>query len=70
MCVESGVCQSVCLSGGVSYTPVTLNSFSLRSAEWAENGRLPENVEQVRSSGRPSLFSKFLLRSVSSYYIQ
>ena len=38
-----------------SYTPVTPNSFSQDLSERAENGMLPENVEQVQSSGRPSL---------------
>ena len=46
-------------------TPVTPNSFSQR----AENGMLPENFEHVQSYGRPSPFSKFILRSVSSHTV-
>ena len=40
----------------VSYTQVTPNSFSLRPSEQAENGTLPDNFEQVQSSGRPVSF--------------
>ena len=49
--------------------PVTPNSFSLRPSERAENGMLPENFEEVQISGRPSLFSKFILRSVSLHTV-
>ena len=33
-------------------------------------GWLPEDFEQVQNSGRPRLFTKFIARPGSSYYIQ
>ena len=37
-------------------TPVTPLSFLLHPSEGAENVMLPEDFEQVQSSGRPSSF--------------
>ena len=50
-------------------TPVTQNSFSLRSTERAENLMVSEHFQQVQSSGCSRPFSKCVLCSVSLHIV-